>query len=168
MTISQKPQQETHEPLPPPRVRRRYRTPQPQPVEPRGRVSSALIYIIVAGLITAVGLLYLFQTNHVAGLGFEMSQLQREREALALRNEELNYAIARYESLSVIEGIALGQLEMQPADDHIFLTVPRPPSDELEVPEPVEPERASLPERIWQAITGKATAVSADQVEERP
>lgn len=149
---------ETHSgaPLPPPRVRR-YR-PQPQPA-PRGRINTALIFIVVAGLITAVGMLYLIQTNHVAGLGFEMSELQREREALALRNEQLNYSIAQYESLDAVEEVALERLGMSESERFVFLSVPHPPSAELPVAEPAEAREPSVWRRIWQSLNGEATAV---------
>ncbi len=157
MTITNPNEMHTRAPLPPPRVRR-YRLP-PQPPEPRSRVSSAVIFIVVAGLITAVGMLYLIQTNHVAGLGFEMSQLQREREALALRNEQLNYSLAGYESLGAVEEIALEQLGMSESEDFVFLSVPRPASDELPVVEPVEAHQPSVWRQIWNDLTGQATAI---------
>lgn len=155
MTVTNPRETHTGAPLPPPRVRR-YR-PQPQPA--RSRINTAVIFIVVAGLITAVGMLYLIQTNHVAGLGFEMSQLQREREALALHNEQLNYSIAQYESLEAVEEIALGELGMTESEDFVFLSVPRPASDELPVPEPVEAHELSVWQRIWQSLSGEATAV---------
>ncbi|CAN5218254.1 hypothetical protein BH23CHL1_BH23CHL1_21750 [soil metagenome] len=149
---------ETHHgtPLPPPRVRR-YR-PKPQPA-PRSRINSAVIFIVVAGLITAVGMLYLIQTNHVAGLGFEMSQLQREREALALRNEQLNYSIAQYESLGAVEEIALGEIGMSESEDFVFLSVPRPASAGLPIVESLEAHEPSVWRRIWRSLSGEATAV---------
>ena len=157
MTILNEQHTEVRSPAAPPRVRR-YRSVQEQ--EPRSRVNTALIYIVVAGLITAVGLLYLFQTNYVAGLGYEMSQLERERTALALRNEQLNYSIARYESLSAVESVAIGRLGMQESQNEIFITLPRPASDELPEPTPVETGDPSLIERVWQGLTGSASAVS--------
>lgn len=156
MTVTNPRETHTGAPLPPPRVRR-YR-PQPQPA-PRSRINTALIFIVVAGLITAVGMLYLIQTNHVAGLGFEMSQLQREREALALRNEQLNYSIAQYESLDAVEEVALGELGMSESEDFVFLSVPHPSSDELSIVEPLEAHEPSVWHRIWQSLSGEATAV---------
>lgn len=157
MTVSNEPRSELHTPLPPPRVRR-YRH---EPVhQPHSRVNTALIFIVVAVLITAVGLLYLLQTNYVAGLGYEMSQLQEERSTLALRNEQLNYALAQYESLSAVESVAVGQIGMEEAESQMFLSVPRPVNAELPTPEPLQAEAASLPERIWQRLTGAATVVS--------
>lgn len=156
MTVTNPRETHTGTPLPPPRVRR-YRS-QPPPV-PRSRINTAVIFIVVAGLITAVGMLYLIQTNHVAGLGFEMSQLQREREALALRNEQLNYSIAQYESLNAVEEIALVELGMSESEDFMFLSVPRPASDELPIVTPVEAHEPSVWRRIWQSLRGEATAV---------
>lgn len=155
----------TETPLPPPRVRR-YR-PEPGP-RPRSRINTALIFIAVAGLITTVGLLYLFQTNHVAGLGFDMSQLQREREALALRNEQLNYSIARYESLDAVEQIALSEIGMDEAGDYVFLSVPRPVNDELPTAEPVSSGKSSVWERVWDRVTGHASATASDAEEMAP
>lgn len=154
MTVTNPRDTRTGTPLPPPRVRR-YR---PQPA-PRGRINTALIFIVVAGLITAVGMLYLIQTNHVAGLGFEMSELQREREALALRNEQLNYSIAQYESLDAVEEVALEGLGMSESERFVFLSVPRPPRTELPAVEPVEAHEPSGWRRIWQSLNGEATAV---------
>lgn len=164
MTVSNDPRSELHTPLPPPRVRRYRSTPAH---EPRNRVNSALIFIVVAILITAVGLLYLLQTNYVAGLGYEMSQLQEERSTLALRNEQLNYSLAQYESLSAVESVAVGQIGMEEAESELFLSVPRPASTELATPEPLQADSASLPERIWQRLTGAATAISESTDEGR-
>lgn len=157
MTVMTPPDRDVRQALPPPRVRRYRNRPEP---EPRSRISSAIIYIVVAVLITAVGLLYLIQTNHVAGLGYEMSQLQRERAALMTRNEELNFAIASYESIAEVESVAIGRLGMQESEEYLFLTVARPPSDQLVVPDPVPEGRPSLLERVWNGLTGSATTVS--------
>jgi cell division protein FtsL len=157
MSISSPPGSEERRTAPPPRVRRYGK---PAPEQPRGRVSSAIIYIIVAVLVGAVGLLYLVQTNHVAGLGYEMSRLQAERTDLANRNEALNYQLAEYEALNRIEEIAVGQLGMQEATEYIFLTVPRPENDRLPLIEPVQVEEPGLLERIWRGMTGSSVAVA--------
>lgn len=159
MTVMHPQDTQVRKTIPPPRVRRYRSAPQP---EPRRRISTAVIAIVVAILVTAVGLLYLIQTNHVAGLGYEMSQLQLERAALQNRNEQLNYTVANYESLRQVESIALGQLGMVEADDYLFLSVPVPASDQLVVPEPEADGAPSLIERIWEGLTGKATAVSSN------
>jgi cell division protein FtsL len=143
---------------PPPRVRR-YR--QTAPVNmPVSTINTAVIWIVVAVLITAVGMLYLFQTNHVAGLGYEMSQLQRERATLSLRNEQLNYAVARYEALNRVESVAIGQLGMQTSEDFIFIDVTRPALDQLQAPAAVAETSESVFEKVWSSLTGSSTAVS--------
>ena len=161
MTVMPPPGTETRQTAPPPRVRR-YRPAQSVQPGPRSRVNTAVIYIVVAMLITAVGLLYLIQTNHVAGLGYEMSQLQRERETLSTRNEQLNYSIARYESLTQVESVAVDQLGMSQSDTFEFITVPRPARDQLVLPEPASQGNPSLIERIWHGLTGSSTAVSSN------
>lgn len=161
MTVMPPPGSELRKTAPPPRVRRYQHVEEPQP-QPRWRISSAIIYIVVAVLITAVGLLYLIQTNHVAGLGYEMSQLQRERAALSLRNEQLNYTIASYESITQVESVAIGQLGMQESDEYVFLSVERPASDQLAMPEAPSPARPSLLERVWNGITGSSTSVASN------
>lgn len=159
MTVMNPQETQVRKTAPPPRVRRYRNLPEPAP---QRRVSTALIAIVVAILITAVGLLYLIQTNHVAGLGYEMSQLQRERAVLQNRNEQLNYTVAGYESLMQVEGIALGQLGMVEADEYVFLSVPRPATDQLVLPEPDADGGPSLLDRIWEGLTGKSTAVSGN------
>jgi cell division protein FtsL len=159
MTVTTPPGSELRKTAPPPRVRRYRQMPAPDP-QPRWRISSAIIYIVVAVLIAAVGLLYLIQTNHVAGLGYEMSQLQRERAALSLRNEQLIYSIASYESITQVESIAIGQLGMQQSDDYLFLSVQRPSSDQLAMPEAQSPATPSMLQRVWNGITGSATKVA--------
>ncbi len=158
MTIATPPGSEERRTAPPPRVRRLGK---PAVRQPRSRVSSAIIYIIVAVLIAAVGLLYLVQTNHVASLGYEMSRLQAERTGIANRNEALNYQLAEYEALLQVEEIAVGQLGMQEATDYLFLTVPRPANERLPLIEPVQAEEPGLIERIWRGMTGSSVAVAS-------
>jgi hypothetical protein len=124
----------------------------------RTRISNPVLFLIVAATIAVVGLLYLIQTSHVAGLGYEVSNLESQRMAKSLENQQLTYQVAGYEALPKIELAARGQLGMQPVDSHVFLTVPRPASDELSLPEPETPKRRSLGERIWDRLTSEAEA----------
>jgi hypothetical protein len=131
----------------------------PEVVPPsRKRLSNPVVFLIVAATIAVVGLLYLIQTSQVAGLGYEVSNLEAERMAKSLENQQLTYEVAGYEALPKIELAARGQLGMLPIDAHIFLSVPRPASDELIVPEAEIPKRRSLGERIWDRLTGEAEA----------
>lgn len=158
MTIAKPPGSEERHTAPPPRVRRYAK---PSGNRPRSRMSSAIIYIIVAVLIAAVGLLYLVQTNHVARLGYEMSRLQAERVDIANRNEALNYQLAEYEALNQVESIAVGQLGMLEATEYLFVTVPRPVGEQLPLIEPVPIEEPGLIERIWRGMTGSSVAVAS-------
>ncbi len=45
-------------------------------------------------------MLYLLQTNHVANLGYEMSELQAEREAALVEQQELSAQIASRQALN--------------------------------------------------------------------
>lgn len=95
----------------------------PEAAQPR--THGALLFVLALGLIAAVGMLYLLQTSAVANQGRELSRLQRQINAEAVRNEELSYQLAYYESLPVVERIAL-ERGMQPMESSIFLSVPLP------------------------------------------
>ncbi len=108
-----------------------------------------------------IGLLYLIQTSHVAGLGYEVSRLERARMEKSLENQALTYEIARFQALPSIEQVALEEMGMTPVQDPIYLTVQSPPSDELIVPEQEVGERRSLAEQLWDALIGEAEASSS-------
>ena len=131
--------------------------PAPLNARPR-RVNNALMFVLIALSISIVGLLYLIQTSHVAGLGYEVSRLERERMDAALENQRLTYEIAQRQSLPTIEEIARDQLDMQPMGAHVYLTVPAPASEQLELPSPQEGRSRSLAERILDRLTGEAEA----------
>ncbi|MEX1158431.1 MAG: hypothetical protein WEC79_05825 [Thermomicrobiales bacterium] len=122
------------------------------------RLNNAAVFLIVAAAIAVVGMLYLIQTSQVAGLGYEVSNLEAERLEKSLENQRLTYQVAGYEALPKIELAARGQLGMLPIDAHIFLSVPRPASDELLVPTPQTTKQRSLGERVWDRLTGEAEA----------
>ena len=126
----------------------------PKPVNIGSR--GAIIYLLAAGLIAAVGMLYLLQTNHVANLGYEMSELQAEREAALVEQQTLSAQIAEKQSLTTIELIARRDLGMRPLGEHIFLDVVLPAPASEQMPDE-DPARRSLTERFWDRITGKAT-----------
>lgn len=122
------------------------------------RMNDAAIVTIMALTIGAVGLLYLVQTSHVAGLGYAVSRLERERAAKSLENEQLSYEIARYQSLPAIERVALDELGMQPMEERVYLTVPLPVHDELPLPPAETSMDRSLAGRVWDRLTGQAEA----------
>lgn len=129
---------------------------EPPATVPARRINNALMFVIVAMTITMVGLLYLVQTSHVAGLGYEVSRLERERNDKSLQNQRLTYEIAQKQALPQIERVALQDLRMQPMGDHIYLTVAAPPAAELATPTREEGRRRTLSERIWDRLTGEA------------
>jgi cell division protein FtsL len=133
----------------------------PQAVAAPRRTSGALMFTLVALLISAVGLLYLVQTSRVASLGYEASRLQREREAKGLANEQLSYDVARYESLPLVERVAEDQLGMQPMSDYRYLDGARPAFDELPTPTPAASEQPSLVRRVLRRVTGQGAATHA-------
>jgi cell division protein FtsL len=133
----------------------------PQSVLGRNRTSGALMFTLVALLISAVGLLYLVQTSRVASLGYEASRLQREREAQGLANEQLSYDVARYESLPLVERVAEEQLGMQPMSAYRYLDVARPALDELPTPTPEATEQPSLVRRVLRRVIGQGSATHA-------
>lgn len=133
--------------------------------EPRPRMNGAIMFTIAVLGITMVGLLYLIQTSHVAGLGYEVSRLERERLEKSLENQTLTYEIARFQALPYIERIALEDMGMQPVEDPIYLTVQAPVSDELLVPEPLAGQGRSLGERVWDALMGEAAATNGFETE---
>ncbi len=142
------------------RIERRAKSPQQQDHEApaRQRLSNPVVFLIVATTIAVVGLLYLIQTSQVAGLGYTLSNLENERLEKSLENQQLTYQVAGYEALPRIEPVVRHELGMLPIDSHVFISVPRPASDELQVPPSEAPRHRSLGERIWNRLTGEAQA----------
>lgn len=138
--------------VPSPQQRAPVTTPRPR------RLNNAMMFVLIALTISSIGLLYLLQTSHVAGLGFEVSRLERQRMDAALENQRLTYEIAKRQSLPAIEKMARDRLDMQPMTAHIYLTVPAPASEQLELPSPQEGRTRSLGERIWDRLTGEVEA----------
>jgi cell division protein FtsL len=126
------------------------------------RLNGAIVFALAALTIGAVGLLYVVQTSHVAKLGYEASRLQREREARALENDQLAYEVARYQSLPLVERVAVEQLGMTEMSAYRFLAVARPVQAELATPTPLAETRPSLMRRVWNRILGQGDVVHPD------
>lgn len=122
------------------------------------RMPGAVVFLIAVALIGAVGMLYLLQTNHVANLGYEMSQLQAEREAALVEQQKLSAQIAEKQALPSVERTARIELGMRPIDDYVYLDVELPPL-EPEGPEqqPAKAEKPSTLDRFWSRLTGSST-----------
>lgn len=118
------------------------------------RMPGAVVFLLAAALIGAVGMLYLLQTNHVANLGYEMSELQDEREAALVEQQELSAQIAEKQALTAVESTARFELGMRPVTDHIFLDVELPPPSTARVTAPEPVYEPSTLERFWNRLTG--------------
>jgi hypothetical protein len=102
-------------------------------------------------------MLYLLQTNHVANLGYEISQLQAEREAALVEQQQLSAQIAEKQALPSVESTARVALAMRPIDDYVFLDVELPELEaELAAESPPQEEPSAL-ERFWNRLTGSST-----------
>lgn len=151
----------------PARTTGRFVTARP-PAVPSGGMNGAIVFTIAAALVAAVGLLYLLQTNHVAGLGYEMSRLQQIREEQAVENQRLKSTLAEHRTLGHIRNVAVNEHGMEPVEEYRFVTVPRPAEAEIATPPPVEAESPSVWGRFWQRLTGRGEAVNSTEREAQP
>jgi cell division protein FtsL len=122
------------------------------------RVNNAVLFTIIVLTIGTIGLLYVIQTSQVAGLGYEVSRLERERTEKSLENQQLTYQVANYQALPRVQEVAIDDLGMQPMSDYIFITVPLPPHDDPPMPGPEPSNERSVIGRIWDRITGVGSA----------
>jgi cell division protein FtsL len=123
-------------------------------------MNGATMVAIAAIALTVIGILYLIQTSEVAQLGYDMSRLQSQRDSMTLEISELEYELARYESLQTIEEYAVTRLGMAPMTNYEFIEVQAPAQRELVLPEPIKHESPSFFERILDAVTGVGSATS--------
>lgn len=141
------------------------RTRERQPVKRKYlTLNGAALVVLAAIVLTVLGFLYLVQTTHVAGLGYELGRLQRDHDALEIEIARFGYDIAHYESLDTVEQVAIEQLGMGAMDQHQFLDVQRPAQEQL----PPPPRETAPPESFWhrveRAVRGTGRASSLDQV----
>jgi cell division protein FtsL len=123
-------------------------------------INGATMVSIAAIALTIIGLLYLIQTSQVAELGYDMSRLQTQRDSLSLEISELQYEMARYESLQTVERVAEERLGMTPMTNYEFIAVQEPAQRELTLPEPEQFASKSLTERVFHALAGIGSAGS--------
>lgn len=124
-------------------------------------MNGATMVSIAAVAITIIGLLYLIQTSEVAQLGYDMARLQSQRESLSLEISELEYELARHESLHTVEDVAVDRLGMTELSNYEFVQVQEPAERDLSVPEPVPKEEPTAFERIVDAVLGVGAASSS-------
>jgi cell division protein FtsL len=123
-------------------------------------MNGATMVAIAAIALTVIGILYLIQTSEVAQLGYDMSRLQTQRDSLTLEISELEYEIARYESIQTIEEYATSRLGMAPMTNYEFIELQEPSQRNLTVPEPVERDTPSFFDRLLDALMGVGSAES--------
>ncbi|TVR75100.1 MAG: hypothetical protein EA415_04535 [Sphaerobacteraceae bacterium] len=134
-----------------------------QPVAPKRPyiiINGATMVAIAAIALTLIGILYLVQTSQVAQLGYDLSRLQTQRDAATLEISELEYEIARYESLQTVEEVATSQLGMTPLSNYAFIDLRMPEQRNLTIPPVSEPESQTFFERIFDAVLGVGSAES--------
>ncbi len=141
------------------------RVPERRPTQ-RGylTLNGAALVALAAIVLTLLGFLYLVQTTRVAGLGYELSRLQRDHDTVEIETARLGYEIAHYESLDTVKQVAIEQLGMSSGGQHRFLDVQRPAQEQL----PPPPRETAPPESVWhrieRAALGTGRASSLDQV----
>ena len=123
-------------------------------VRAAGGLSNVTIAVIVALALGGLSVLYLIQTSQVVQLGYQLTHLQEERDALVLENSRLRYEIARYQSLDTIERMARDELGMVPVRRTLFLDVERPPQAEPVPAAGPATGTVSRWQRIWDVIWG--------------
>lgn len=123
-------------------------------------MNGAIMVSIAAIAITLIGILYLVQTSQVAQLGYEMSRLQDRHDSLTMEISDLQYEVARYESLQTVEDVARDRLGMTDMANYNFIEVQQPPSRELTPPEPQQFDSPSFLERVKHAVLGVGSANS--------
>lgn len=121
-------------------------------------LNGAAMVSIAAVALSVIGILYLIQTAKVAGLGYELSDLQTKHDQLAIDNADLGYKIAKYQSLDAVNQIATQKLGMVPLTKDKFLDVQAPAGAQLPTPPAPSPPRLSLLQRIERAIGGVGSA----------
>jgi cell division protein FtsL len=119
---------------------------------------AALIVVVMVAMISAVGLLYILQTNQVASLGYELSRLSQVREEKLAEQERLSAELAQAYSLAEIERISRDELGMEEAWSKQFLSVPMPAEPELPLPEQESAEHESWWGTVWDRLTGTGSA----------
>jgi cell division protein FtsL len=123
-------------------------------------MNGATMVSIAAIALTVIGLLYLIQTSQVAQLGYDMSRLQSQRDTMTLEMSELEYELARYESLQTVEEVAVSQLGMAPMTNYEFVQIQAPAERNLVIPEQDSTEAPGFFERFQNALFGVGTAGS--------
>lgn len=113
------------------------------------RASSVAWLPVLALLVGLAALIYLVQTSSVATTGYDIQELERERDAWRLRNEQLQLELSKVSSLAWIEREATVRLKMKKPEEVVYLRVDpgaraRPAAAERSDPAPAESPLAAL------------------------
>lgn len=127
---------------------------------PYFEINGANMIAIAAIALTVIGILYLIQTSQVAQLGYDLSRLQTQRNSVTLEISELEYDVARYESLQTVEEVATDRLGMTPLSNYAFIDLRMPAERNLTIPDVAEPESRTFFEQVSDAILGIGSAES--------
>lgn len=123
-------------------------------------MNGATMVAIAAIALTVIGILYLIQTSEVAQLGYDMSRLQTQRDTVTLEISELEYELARYESLQTVEEVAISRLGMTPMSNYEFVEIQQPANRNLTIVEPADREPQTFFERLADAVMGVGSSES--------
>jgi cell division protein FtsL len=123
-------------------------------------MNGATMVAVAAIALTVIGILYLIQTSEVAQLGYDMSRLQEQRNTLTMETSELEYELARYESLQTVEEVAVTRLGMTPMTNYEFLDLDAPAQRNLVIPEQASSESPGIAQRLLDAVMGVGTVRS--------
>lgn len=121
-----------------------------------------LLTFVLIGALAGLCVLYLLQTWHVVQLGYELTRLQSERDAVALETTALRYEIAERQGLARVADLATREYGMIPVR-RVF---------RLEVERPTWTLPASSPQTVqlsrWHQILDTLYGVGRAQAEEQP
>jgi cell division protein FtsL len=100
-----------------------------------------LIFVVLA-LAALTSLLYVNQTGDLASTGYDVADLQNQKQQLEMRNEQLRLQVGQLESLDRIDQLASTQLKMGPPRNEIYVAAPS-----VRIPPPVTPAAATPADR---------------------
>jgi hypothetical protein len=113
------------------------------------QLDPAIRFVIALALVAAISLFYLVQTSNVTELNYQVQNLQIEHTQLVRDSQQLQLAIARAQSLSHIQDVAVNKLHMVPVgDQYVYVGVP-PAGTDSSAPPPTggaPPVQSTVPD----------------------
>ncbi|MCS7052069.1 MAG: hypothetical protein NZL87_10665 [Thermomicrobium sp.] len=125
---------------------------------PRRRRAWLTLTLVLAGALAGLCLLYLEQTSRVVELGYELTRLQRQRDAVALEAAALRYELAQRQSLAQVYELATREYGMVPLRRVESLEVARPVETPAAMPD--TPVRPTWWQRLRDSVLGVGYAVA--------